>query len=247
MGKNNRGGSSDDERVGRPANGVPLSPTATHQAGPVDQPEEPPFEGGEPLLPIVDGDELPEDEPLAASPQQMAQKYAQQYTRDDSERGLDEREHQEREFTDDERLELFRMSMFQNQLPILPDIPGHHLCWLTTTNPRDSIHGRLQLGYKLVTTDDVPGWEHAALTSGQYAGCIGVNEMLAAKLPLRLYELYMTEAHHNQPLAEEGKLRATLDAIKEQAGKGVSVIPEEGTAALGKPRRPRFEGLAARR
>src|SRR5688572_15739409 len=167
------------------------------------------------------------------------------YSRDDSDRAFDEREHSERELSDHERLELFRLSLFQNQLPTLPDIPGYHSCWLTTANPRDSIQGRLRLGYQLISAAELPGWEHSVLTSGQYEGLVGVNEMVAAKLPLHLYEMYMTEAHHNQPLAEEGKLRATLDAIRDQArGKGASVTLEEGMAALGqRPRRAHFEEI----
>jgi hypothetical protein len=167
------------------------------------------------------------------------------YARDDSDRALDEREHGDRELSDDERLELFRLSLFQNQLPSLPQIPGFHMCWLTTANPRDSIQGRLRLGYTLVRAAEMPGWEHSVLTGGQFEGCVGVNEMVAAKLPLRLFEMYMTEAHHNQPLAEEGKLRATLDAIRDQArGKGAALTLEEGMAALGqRPRRAHFEEI----
>jgi hypothetical protein len=167
------------------------------------------------------------------------------YNRDDSDRAGDEREHHERELTDRERLELFRLSMFQNQLPSLTPIPGWHLCWLTTANPRDSIQGRLRLGYQLLTPAEVPGWEANVLTSGPYEGCIGINEMVAAKLPIHLYEMYMTEAHHNQPLAEEGKLRSTLDAIREQAqGKGAQVHLEDGMAALGRTlRRAHFEDI----
>lgn len=168
--------------------------------------------------------------------------------RDDSDRAFDDREHQERELSDDERLELFRMALFQNQLPTLPPIPGYHPCWLTTQNPRDSIQGRIQLGYSLIRSSELPGWEHAELQEGRYQGYIGVNEMVAAKLPLRLYEMYMTEAHHNQPLAEEGKLTATLDAIRAQAKGRAPISLEPGMEALGQRRvRPRFEEIHSRR
>jgi hypothetical protein len=169
-----------------------------------------------------------------------------QYARDDSDRLSSEREHDEREITDAERLELFRMTLFQSSLPTLPNLPGYHCCWLTTTNPRDSIHGRLMLGYQLLKSVEVPGWEHSSLKTGEYAGCIGINEMVGAKLPLRLYSLYMTEAHHNQPLAEEGKIKATLDQIRNQAsGDKGKVLVEDGMAAMGSytPRKPSFEGL----
>lgn len=213
---------------------------------------------GEPILPIVDDDEgdMPisgNNRPPGVEPDAPFVAHVAgdtRYARDED----PDREHQERELTedreltDDERLELFRLALFQNQLPPLPDIPGFHTCWLTTTNPRDSIQGRIRLGYKLIKAEELPGWEHALVGTGLYSGCIGVNEMVAAKLPLRLYEMYMTEAHHNQPLAEEGKLRATLDAIKSGVDKRSALIEEEATAQLGtRTRRPKFEGVPIRR
>jgi len=192
----------------------------------------------EPLLPLVTGEE--ED-----TPPEVLGAGDHRYARDDSDRMTDNREFDERDISDAERLEIFRLAMFQNQLPQLPAIPGYHLCWLTTANPRDSIQGRTRLGYVLIQASECPGWDANAVTQGPYAGCIGVNEMVAAKLPLRLYELYMTEAHHNAPLAEEGKLTAALDAIRAQAqGQKAPISLEDGQAMLGKrPRKPRFEGL----
>ncbi|HET8730778.1 MAG TPA: hypothetical protein VFM34_06680, partial [Moraxellaceae bacterium] len=56
-------------------------------------------------------------------------------TRRAQERDVTER----RELSEDDRLEMFRQQLFNDALPDLPEIPGYHLCWLTTTNPRDSI------------------------------------------------------------------------------------------------------------
>lgn len=229
-GRGNNRDSGEDERLGRPG-GAGSNPTGDDSmAGVV----------GEPLIPMEA--QLGEGEEPGYLQTQL--KGDHQYARDDSDREFDDREHQERDLTDDERLEIFRLAMFQNQLPSLPAIPGWHLVWLTTANPRDSIQGRLRLGYQLLRPEEVPGWEHNILTSGQYTGCIGINEMVAAKLPMRLYELYMTEAHHNQPLAEEGKLRSTLDAVRDAQGKGTQVYLEGGMAALGQnPRRAHFEDI----
>ena len=88
-----------------------------------------------------------------------------------------------REISDEERVEMFRQQFFQSSLPDLPKIPGWHTCWLTTTNPRDSIQMRIRLGYQPVKPEDVPGWEYATLKTGDWVGFIGVNEMLAFKLP----------------------------------------------------------------
>jgi hypothetical protein len=146
----------------------------------------------------------------------------------------------ERVLSDAERLDEFRKSFFQSVLPDLPPIDGYHVCWLTTTNPRDSIPGRIRLGYEPVKAEDVPGWEFATLKTGDYAGCIGVNEMIAFKLPMSLYEAYMREAHHNQPLEEEEKLASVMDVIQEQAAaaaksgsRGIKMEFEEGMAELG--------------
>lgn len=150
-----------------------------------------------------------------------------------------------RELTEADRLEMFRSQFFQSALPTLPDIPGFHICWLTTTNPRDTIQMRTRLGYEPVRAEEIPGWQHATLKTGDYAGCIGINELLAYKLPIRLYEMYMREAHHNQPLQEELKLKAVLDVIRKEAEEaGADVEEGEGTAELGKAHgRPMFEGV----
>lgn len=158
-------------------------------------------------------------------------------------RTQDERSVTQNRVTNEERLAFFRDQLFNSALPSLVEIPGYHLCWLTTTNPRDSIMMRLRLGYELLKASDFPGFEAVTLKTGDYAGCIGVNEMLASKLPLDLYELYMTEAHHNAPNNEEEKLRAVLETIQQNAvAQKAEVIAEEGNAELGKNKlRPVFE------
>ncbi len=148
-----------------------------------------------------------------------------------------------REISDAERLEAFRAQMFQTSLPQLPKMEGYHLCWLTTTNQRDTIQMRQMWGYELIKSSEIPGFEAVSLKTGDYAGCIGVNEMVAAKLPLRLYEMYMTEAHHKLPQDEEDKLRATLEVIEQEArAKGAKVLAGEGNRQLGQgPVRPQFD------
>lgn len=161
-------------------------------------------------------------------------------------RETEAREFDSREATDEERLQAFQRALFQSALPDLPQIEGFHVCWLTTTNPRDSIAGRVRLGYELIKVTDVPGFEHAELKLGDYAGYIGVNEMVAAKLPLRLYHMYMEEAHHKAPQEEEEKLKAVTEVIAEEARRksGKPVDIGSGTAALGQgPRKGRFEEI----
>jgi len=147
-----------------------------------------------------------------------------------------------REVTEDERVEMFRQQFFQSSLPDLPTIPGWHTCWLTTTNPRDSIQMRIRLGYEPVKPEDVPGWEYATLKTGDWQGFIGVNEMLAFKLPISLYEKYMKEAHHDAPLREEEKLTDTAEFLEQQARASKSKLQiGEGNMEMGQRREALFD------
>lgn len=134
-----------------------------------------------------------------------------------------------REVTDDDRLEMFRAQLFNDALPDLPNIPGYHMCWLTTTNPRDPIHRRIQLGYEPIKASEVPGMEFASIKTGEWAGMIGVNEMIAFKLPEALYQRFMQEAHHDAPLREENKLAETAEIMRQQAeGSGSTLFEGDG-------------------
>lgn len=147
-----------------------------------------------------------------------------------------------RELSDDERVEMFRQQFFQSSLPDLPKIPGWHACWLTTTNPRDSIHMRIRLGYQPIKPEDVPGWGYATIKTGDWAGLIGVNEMLAFKLPISLYEKYMQEAHHDAPLREEEKLTDTAEFMEQQARASKSRLTMgDGNSEMGQRRSAQFE------
>lgn len=148
---------------------------------------------------------------------------------------------QRRDLSEDDRLEMFRNQLFNDALPDLPEIPGYHLCWLTTTNPRDPIHRRMQLGYEPVKPEEVPGMEYASVKTGEYAGFIGVNEMLAFKLPQSLYEKFMQEAHHNAPLREEDKLAEVAEIMREQAARaGAALIEGDGMQDLRGENHPRY-------
>ena len=147
-----------------------------------------------------------------------------------------------REITEDERVEMFRQQFFNSSLPDLPPIDGWHTCWLTTTNPRDSIHTRMRLGYEPIKPEDIPGWEYATLKTGDWAGFIGVNEMLAFKLPNSLYLKFMKEAHHDAPLREEEKLTDTAEFLEQTAKASKSrLLIGEGNRELGDDREAIFD------
>lgn len=133
----------------------------------------------------------------------------------------------------DEFLRVFAESHLNSVLPNLPEIPGFHVCWLTTSNARDSIPMRLRQGYKLLQTADFPDFKDVSLKTGDYAGHIGINEMVAAKLPQRLYKAFMRLNHHDSPLSEEDKIRATIDNARDSlAEAGSRLEVGDGVAEL---------------
>ena len=152
-------------------------------------------------------------------------------------RGMEDRHvTQNREMTEDDRLEMFRTTIFQDSLPDLPEIPGYHVCWLTTTNPRDTIHRRMRLGYEPVRAEDVAGFfpPDSFIKGGQLDGMIAVNEMVAMKIATSLYLKFMQEAHHDAPLRDEEGLKSAFDDIRnrvEEAGSRVDA--GDGVEALG--------------
>jgi len=140
---------------------------------------------------------------------------------------------EDREQTDAAKLELFRASFAQAALPDIPPIPGFHVVWLASNNPRDSLAMRHRMGYTPVVAEDVKGFEFVADKGGALDGLIRVNEMVAYKLPLSLYNLYMRENHHNRPAQEQTKLTDTVTSLKQKAQQDSGDIDEgDGVAAL---------------
>lgn len=124
---------------------------------------------------------------------------------------------QNRELSDSERLEMLRGMSQQSILPNLPGIEGYHVCWLSTKSPQDSIARRLQLGYELIRAEEVPAFSTLKVTSGEFAGYIGVNEMIAAKIPEHIHHLNMKFFHQIRPREEEERMNAARETIKEMA------------------------------
>lgn len=144
-------------------------------------------------------------------------------------RGHDDRARtHDREQSDPVRLQRLLDTFSQAHLNTLPPIPGYHVMWATTTNPRDTVQMRLQAGYELVTEADLPdGYaEGLSIKGGEFAGAIGTNEMIALKLPSDLYEAAMKHFHHDLPAAEDGKLRAIIDMMRELAARNKLTLHE---------------------
>jgi hypothetical protein len=87
----------------------------------------------------------------------------------------------------EERRKMWKDEWTQSALPNAPDIPGWHLCWLSTTNSYDGIDKRIRLGYVPVKAEDVKGFENYRVKAGEHVGYIACNEMLLFKIPMDQY------------------------------------------------------------
>lgn len=125
------------------------------------------------------------------------------------------------ELSDDDRLALLASNALDQILPTPPEIPGHHLFWATTTTPSDPISRRLALGYKFVTQEDVPGFEHLAVKDGEQVGRITCNEMVLMKIRIDLFLKYMKHSHHDRPQAEADKLADLTPDVTDSNGRRV--------------------------
>lgn len=133
-----------------------------------------------------------------------------------------------REQSTQDLLERFRQNMYTGVLPDLPEMPGYHVCWLSTTHPSDTIAKRLHMGYELISLAEYPALAHASVKTGEYAGCIGINEMIAARIPEELYQGYMEIAHHEAPRdLEESQVRK-VDDLGEAARREKTALIVEG-------------------
>lgn len=142
---------------------------------------------------------------------------------------------EDREQTDAERLAIFQSAHDQAALPDIPPIPGYHVVWLASNNPRDSLAMRQRQGYTPVLPEDVKGFEFVTDKANNSDGLIRVNEMVAFKLPMSLYNLYMRQNHHYKPAQEETKLTDTATNLKQRAqADGADVDEGDGVEALRK-------------
>lgn len=140
----------------------------------------------------------------------------------------------------EQRRAMIRSEFLQEALPRVPDIPGYHTCWLSTTNSYDPINKRIRLGYRPVSVDEIAGFDSMKMNSGEFAGCVSCNEMLLFKIPVDMYQAIMQEFHHNMPLEEEEALKRNLvdEAAVDSKGKKLGQITEDSDG---------FETLADRR
>lgn len=143
-----------------------------------------------------------------------------------------------------------RLAMLNNVdtiLPTPPKMPGFHTCWLTTTNPNDSLERRFQLGYVLVKPEELQGFAWSSQKGGASVSAdrITVNEMVLAKLPEELYLAYLTHNHHTKPLEQEDAIKGenVISQMKDGRGKTIGIVEGEGHNELGRRRPANFAGV----
>jgi hypothetical protein len=134
-----------------------------------------------------------------------------------------------------ERRKMWSDEWTQSALPKVPDIPGWHLCWLSTTNGYDSIDKRMRLGYVPVRADELPGFDNYRVKAGEDIGFIACNEMRLYKLPMELYQEVMTEMHHEAPKEEADKVQVQIEQLqgnRDSSGRSLGSVEGEGFGNL---------------
>jgi hypothetical protein len=143
-------------------------------------------------------------------------------------------------FSVEERRRMIRNEWKQEVLPTAPQIPGYHLCWLSTNSKVDPIHNRIRLGYEPVRASEVLGMEKFSMKDGEWSGFVSCNEMVLFKIPEDLYQIYMQEVHHNMPLEYESGIREQIEEQNAQTdsnGRKLGQIEGDGFEELGRSRR----------
>ena len=128
-----------------------------------------------------------------------------------------------------ERRKMWSDEWTQSALPKVPELPGWHLCWLSTTNSYDSIDKRLRLGYVPVMADEFPGFDNYRVKAGEQTGFIACNEMILYKLPMEIYQEAMLQMHHELPMDEADKVRLQVEQLQgNRDSNGKSLVNVEG-------------------
>jgi hypothetical protein len=137
----------------------------------------------------------------------------------------------------EERRKMWKDEWTQSALPNVPDVPGWHLCWLSTTNSYDSIDKRIRLGYVPVKAEELPGFDNYRVKAGEQTGFIACNEMLLYKIPMDHYQDIMAHFHHEQPLEEAEKIRRNAEEQvgRDSSGRRLGQVEGEGLGEIDKP------------
>ena len=134
-----------------------------------------------------------------------------------------------------ERRKMWSDEWTQSALPKVPEIPGWHLCWLSTTNSYDSIDKRMRLGYVPVKAEELSGFDNYRVKAGEDIGFIACNEMRLYKLPMEVYQEVMTQMHHDAPNEESDKVQVQVEQLqgnRDSSGRSLGSVEGEGFGNL---------------
>ena len=140
-----------------------------------------------------------------------------------------------------ERRKMWSEEWTQSALPKVPEMPGWHLCWLSTTNSYDSIDKRMRLGYVPVKADEMPHFENYKVKAGEHIGFIACNEMILYKLPMDIYQDVMLQMHHEAPNEEAEKIRVQVEQLQgaqDSNGRNLTDIEGDGLRQLSRKNVP---------
>ena len=135
-----------------------------------------------------------------------------------------------------QRKAMLRAEWSDDIIPAVPNDSKFHYCWLSTTNQADPIYRRLRLGDELVPYTEMTNFgAHNRVMSGEFEGCVSINEMILARVPLEMYNELMTIMHHEKPNEEEEFLKANLVTDDEDArGNQLGSLEGTGIQKLGR-------------
>lgn len=120
-----------------------------------------------------------------------------------------------RDLTEEEIERIMATEFEETALPQPPQLPGYHLCWLSSTSRNDPLSARRQKGYRPVRREEMPSYDpsNGSKVGAGLDGFVTHNEMVLHKLPNALYERYMRYFHHTKPNDEQRtKLENIMDA-----------------------------------
>ncbi len=131
--------------------------------------------------------------------------------------------------SDEEFDRLLNSEFDQTALPRPPEMPGWHLCWLSTTSAYDTIQKRERLGYQAVRRSDMPGFDPSrGKELVGHEGFVTCNEMILFRIREERYQQMMLHFHHKLPLQEEAGIVSRLKSNNEQDSAGRSLASAEG-------------------
>jgi len=118
------------------------------------------------------------------------------------------------EMSDEERFALYAQSTQSNLLPNLPHDDEWHYCWLTTNNPQDPIHRRLEVGYQRVKYADRPEFKGMRTEGGDQGLYVTVREMVLGRIKKSLYQKMMNFNHSQRPARQLATVTAANDVLE---------------------------------